>query len=194
MNTIYQALRGILLAAVLVAGAPVPSAAEVYKVVDEHGNVTYTDRAPDPGAEPIRLPELSVIEAMELPSTAEGAEEEQEAVTDIRELRRGYRDFKITSPQRDEHIRGTGNAVTISWDTRYQLQPGMTVHLFLDGEPLEPTRSSSITVQEVWRGEHSVSGKIVDAQNRTIANASPVTFFMHQHSVNFPNPGTQDGG
>jgi hypothetical protein len=114
-------------------------------------------------------------------------------VTDIRELRRGYRDFRITSPGQEEHIRGTGNAVTLSWDTRYQLQPGMTVHLFLDGEALEPTRASSVALEQVDRGAHTVTAKIVDDRNRTIANASPVTFYVRQWSANFGNPPAQAG-
>ena len=37
-------------------------AAQVYKTVDEDGNVTYTDRPPEDGSAPIKLPELRVIE------------------------------------------------------------------------------------------------------------------------------------
>ena len=29
--------------------------AEIYKVVDEHGNVTYTDQKPSPDAVPVQL-------------------------------------------------------------------------------------------------------------------------------------------
>ena len=38
------------------------SGGEIYKVVDEHGNVTYTDQRPSEGAVPMDLPPLSVVE------------------------------------------------------------------------------------------------------------------------------------
>ena len=37
--------------------------AQVYKTVDENGNVVYTDQPPEDGSEPIKLKPLSVIEA-----------------------------------------------------------------------------------------------------------------------------------
>lgn len=197
MKSIARSLAATFALLLLAAALAAPAAAQVYKTVDEHGNVVYTDQPPTPGAEPVELPGLSIVESYRppaLPAGETGAESGEEEVTDIRELRRGYRDFRITSPKPEEHVQGTGNQLVISWDTRYELQPGMMVELALDGEALPPTRSGSVTVEEVFRGEHIVSGRIVDARNRTIATASPVTFYMRQFSVNFGNAATQGGG
>jgi len=57
----------------------------------------------------------------------------------------------------------------------------------LDGKSLEPTRSASVTLEEMDRGEHMVSAELVDARNRKIASASPVTFYVRQYSINFGN-------
>jgi len=182
-------LSKFLMAACLVASAAT-AAAQIYKTVDENGNVIYTDQPPDPDAKPVDLPTLSVIESVKAPEPVESEQVEpgEEAVTDIRELRRGYRDFQITKPAQDEYIEGTGNAVTIVWDTRYALQPGMMVIISLDGTRLEPTVTSAVTVQQMDRGEHTVSAKLVDAQMRVIADASPVTFYVRQFSQNFGGP------
>ncbi len=161
---------------------------EVYKTVDKDGNVIYTDQPPEPGAEPMELPGLSIIESVPMKppaATAGAAGEGEEVVTNIRELRRGYRDFRITSPAQDQWIEGEGNSVTINWDSRYALQPGMMVIISVDGKAMEPTTASSLVLNEVDRGEHSVSAQIVDAQNRKIATASPVTFHVRQFSQNF---------
>jgi hypothetical protein len=114
----------------------------------------------------------------------------------IGDLRRLYRDFAITSPQPDEYIQGTANSVTVSWGSRTPPQPGMMVVPTIDGRQYDPVQASSITLNEVDRGEHVVTARLVDASGRTIANASPVKFFVRQFSVNFGNrpPPTPGGG
>jgi len=169
--------------------------AEVYKVVDENGNVTYTDQAPDSSAKPMELRGLSVISPQKPPApvaseqpAAEASADGEEVVTSIRELRRGYRDFRIVAPKNDEQIRGTGNQTMIAWDTSYRLQPGMTVTFVLDGNAQEPTTAQSMTTGRLDRGEHKVYAELVDDRNRRIATTETVTFYIRQWSVNF---GTQ---
>ncbi len=51
---------------------------DVYKVVDEDGNVTYTDKPPKDGSGPIKLAPLSVIETPTYEQPAKtGAEGEE---------------------------------------------------------------------------------------------------------------------
>ena len=163
-----------------------PLQAEVYKHVDENGNVSYSDRPQSDNAEPMTLPGLSVIESV--PSVPkpepEAATEGQQEVTSIRELRRGYRDFRIVSPAAEETIWGTANEATIAWDSRYQLQPGMTVTFYVDGNALEPTTDGAITLRQLDRGAHTVSAELIDSRKRKIATAEPVTFYIQQYSVN----------
>ncbi|MDT8320840.1 MAG: DUF4124 domain-containing protein, partial [Xanthomonadales bacterium] len=46
----------------LMASAPAPGAeGKIWKVVDENGNVIYTDQAPHDGSKPMELPGLSII-------------------------------------------------------------------------------------------------------------------------------------
>mgnify|MGYP003342556996 FL=1 len=165
--------------------------AQVYKTVDEDGNVVYTDQAPEPDAEPMKLPELSVVSTVERPSVEQqdDTEEGVEEVTDIRELREGHRDFRITSPTQEETIQGTANSLLVTWDAQYRLQPGMSVVVSVDGNRQPATASYSITVEQIDRGEHTVSAQLFDARNRVIAEASPVVFFMRQGTVSQPRRG-----
>ena len=50
-----------LVAAVLLLPLNGWSEGQIYKVVDEDGNVTFTDQKPSSNAEPVDLPPLSVI-------------------------------------------------------------------------------------------------------------------------------------
>ena len=177
-----------LLAALLAAVAG-PSLAQVYKVVDENGNVVYTDRAPAADAQPMELPGLSVIEMIRTePEGAAGsveeAGEEEEEVSDIRELRRGYRDFSIVSPIDEETLWGTGGQVQIAWDTRYRLQTGMYVVLTVDGTEGDPTTQPVINMV-LERGTHTVYAELFDRRNRKVATANPVTFNVQQYSVHY---------
>lgn len=193
MNALRTAIRFLLWAGLLSAMAG-NAQAEVYKVVDENGNVTYTDQAPGPDAEPLTLRGLSVIApqqprqpqpSAETVAAAEAAGEGQQEVTNIRDLRRGYRDFRIVSPEPDQHFVGTGNMATIAWDTRYRLQEGMMVTFYIDGEPQAPTTAQSMNIGPMDRGAHEVYAELRDSRNRQVATTEPVTFHIRQWSVNF---------
>ncbi|MBT8062764.1 MAG: DUF4124 domain-containing protein [Xanthomonadales bacterium] len=182
-----HAIRVFIFALVLLC---MPAIAEVYKVVDENGNVTYTDQPPDSDSVPVELPGLSIISPQQAPvgrRTAEQASEEGEPeVTSIRDLRRSYRDFAIVSPQQDESLWGTDNTATIAWDTQYQLQAGMSVIVYLDGKAQPATNSPVSVFTELDRGEHKVRAELFDNKNRKVATSPTVTFYIKQQSINFP--------
>lgn len=163
--------------------------AQVYKIEDEHGNVTYTDQAPGDGAEPMELPGLSVVET-EPVETLPGAEDDEVAPAEPtpRELRRMYRDFAITRPANEETFWGTGNQVVVSWGAANPLLPDMRVRLYLDGEAQEETRQTMIAL-ELDRGEHSVYAELLDHRGRRLITTPTVTFFVKQNSRLFNNPG-----
>lgn len=193
-----QSMRFFLLSCLLLASPVI--FAEVYKVIDEDGNVTYTDQAPDSSAVPVTLKGLSIISPqMPAPSATEdkesaGAEgDPDDAETSIRKLKKGYRDFAIVSPAPDQTFWGTENTVPIGWGTRFALQPGMKAVIYIDGEAREETASSMINLDKVWRGTHEVYAELVDGQNRIVATTSKVTFHMKQYSTQF-NARRNQGG
>ena len=97
-------------AALAVALALPAGAAEIYKTYDENGNPIFTDQAPEPGAEPITLRELSVVEAPEYARPDRAAGEGDDATTSLNALRRQYRDFALVSPAPEQNFWGTGHA------------------------------------------------------------------------------------
>jgi hypothetical protein len=182
----YIGLYGLpVVLALSMAYAPGISA-EVYKTVDEDGNVVYTDQAPDPDAKPIELPGLSIISPQRpaTPPPAPDAKPRQKEAS-IMDLRRAYSDFTIVSPNRDQTFWGTANETTVTWRTRRQLLEGMSVTVYVDGVAQAPTTDSAIIVDEVFRGEHEVYAVLNDARDRTIASTDPIAFYVRQNSVNF---------
>lgn len=157
------------------------SFAQVYKVVDKDGNVTYTDQAPLDGAAPIELRPISVIEAptyQKAPAAEEDAEDDKGM--SLSYLRKNYKDFAIVSPQSEESVWRPDGPIAIAWNAKYALQEGMQVTVFLDGKKHSSTTQQIVAVADLERGEHVVSAELTDAKNRVVAKAAPVTFFVRQ--------------
>jgi len=175
-----------------------PLLAQVYKTVDEDGNVVYTDQAPKDGSGPMELPPLSIIEAPTYEKPAEATPEDDEGEggkeMSLRYLRKNYADFAIVAPQAEETVWQPEGVITAAWNTRYQLQPGMQVTVSVDGVAQTATSEQIIPLAGLERGEHTVTAELTDAQNRRIAAAEPVTFFVRRPGLyNRPRP-TPRGG
>ena len=186
----------LILIAFLLAVMAGPLAAQVYKIVDKDGNVTYTDQPPSDGSKPIKLAPISVIEAPiyeKAPEKAkEGAEGEE---IPLRDLRRLYRDFAIISPQSEESVWHPDGPIAVAWSAGNPLQKGMQVTVYLNGKKQATTTEQIIPVAGLDRGEHTVTAELKDAKNRRIATAEPVTFFIQRPNIYTNRPGpTPRGG
>ena len=161
------------------------SQGEIYKVVDENGNVTFTDQRPATGAEPMDLPPLSVIETdVQVPDTPATAADQEPKPPTSSELRKQFRDFSITQPEQEQTFWGTANTVVVSWGSSQAIPPEMSVTLYVDGagQKAPATGGVSLTLE---RGEHQVRAELRDERGRRIVTTKTVTFFVKQHSQNF---------
>ena len=185
-------IRAISVTSIFLLSFSVAWAANIWKVVDKDGNVVYTDQPPKDGSKPMDLPELSVIETdiidKKTPANdPDAADEGEEKPLTPSELRKLYRDFKITRPLPDETFWGTASTIVVTWGSKTALTPDLNVRLFVNGKPqaVPATGGVSLTLD---RGEHKVYAELRDASNRRILKTAAVTFFIKQHSVNFNRP------
>jgi hypothetical protein len=172
-------------------------AAQVYKTVDEDGNVTYTDRQPEDGSTPIKLPELSVIEAPvyeKAPSSADKSAAGEGEEKPLRFLRKHYEDFAIVSPQQEESVWYSQEVIAVVWGTANPLEAGMRVTVSVDGVRQPPTAERVIPMTGLERGEHTATAELTDGRNRRIATAAPITFFIRQPNLYSNRPGPRGGG
>lgn len=190
-------ITSLIMLAILMASPVVFAEGEIYKVVDENGNVTFTDQRPSSDAQPMDLPPLSVIksdvESSAAAAAAAQAEAENARPPSPRDLRKLFSDFSITRPLPEETFWGTANTVVVTWASSQQILPGMKVMLYVNGKAQEapPEGGVSLTLD---RGEHQVYAELRDERNRRIISTDPVTFFVKQNSVNFNRPGINPGG
>jgi hypothetical protein len=190
-------LLAIILPLAIICG---PLAAQVYKVVDKDGNVTYTDQPPKDGSKPIELGPISIIEApdYEIASPPDAASKGDEEVKEksLRFLRKLYQDFAIVSPKQEESVWYSDNVVAVAWNSPNPLEPGMQVTVSVDGAAQPPTSERVIAVTGLERGEHTIMAELKDSKNRRVATAVPVTFFIRQPNIymNAPRPTPQGPG
>ncbi len=170
--------------AFLVLLLALPAAAQnVYRTVDEHGNVVFTDRQPHEGAEPMELPELSVIEAPALPQ-APAAED-----APVRSERPPEIEFAVVSPSEEETIWNTAMRLPVQLSLGVELPPGAMLVIYLDDQVAARTRDTTVMLEGVERGTHTVRAELQTGTGRVLARTAPVTFFMRQQSALHPRPG-----
>lgn len=193
IKAVQNSLLMIFLISLMTTAAS-PLMAQVYKVVDEDGNVTYTDKPPPDGSKPIDLAPISVIEAPTYEKAPEATEEDEaEKAMSLGYMRRVYRDFAITSPSQEESVWKPDGPVSVTWAVNTGLQPGMQVILYLDGQRHTATVQPMIPLIGLDRGEHTLKAELRDSRNRIVATAETITFFVRQPNV-FSNPGGRRGG
>ena len=173
---------------------------KIYKTTDKDGNTVYTDQPPPEGSVPMDLPELSIVSPRENQKSVQhldvnrrgGAGAKGSALPPREELLQTYSDMEISTPNNDETIWGTGSAINVGVDLKTSLLSVLFVQLTYDGRKLPRQKSTSIQLDQVERGEHTVQAEVVNGEGQVFGRTDPVKFFMRQHSVNFnrPAPGT----
>lgn len=182
----------VAVAAVLAGGLTASDAGaqkKIYKTVDENGNVVYTDRKPADNAQPMELPELSVVDPVKIgdPSAiardAGGKAEGRQAVGDV-----PIPGLRLVSPTPNETVQNTGYRLPVRVTLDGEMPPDTELAFLVDGEVRQTGQSPSATLDEVWRGEHSVQVQLRSADGRVLASTQTVPFMMRQHSARHPNP------
>ncbi|GMQ88996.1 MAG: DUF4124 domain-containing protein [Gammaproteobacteria bacterium] len=159
--------------------------AAVYKSVDAQGNVVYSDE-PVGNGKPVDLPPLSTIPPPKYTPRQPSAKPDEPGSA--------YSKISIVSPTQEATLRDNTGAVPVSAGLEPALNSaaGHRFQFYLDGQTQgEPTKSSQIVIANVDRGAHNVAVAVVDGKGKEVTRSSPVQFFLHRQSINFPRgPGS----
>jgi hypothetical protein len=174
----YPSFRTLFLLAVVCTTS---ASAEVYRSIDEHGNVTFTNQ-PTQGAEPVQLKPLSVYEA---PTVKPASNKNIADSTKVP----AYESVEIISPKADETLRDNTGNVTVTAGSKPALDSrlGHRFQFYLNGKPVDkPQAAVTKTFPNVDRGEHRVEVAIVDSKGRELARSQAVRFFLHRQTIFSP--------
>ena len=164
---------------------PLLAAETGYRIVHPDGTVEFTDQ-PAKGAEEIRIEQVPTYQSPSVGTTP--SRQASPSPSPRSEAQSGgYESFAIRSPKIDEVLWFTGKGIRVSLQIQPGLGQGDKVVVRLDGEQVAEGRGTSFTVEEVYRGPHTVSAAIVNMQGNVVREAEPVSFFMRQRTILNPN-------
>ncbi|GAA6151730.1 DUF4124 domain-containing protein [Pseudoteredinibacter isoporae] len=177
----------VLLLAVLGAA---PLAAQIYKHVDENGNVSYSDKpAEDQKNEQVELKPINTTPGMDLEKLA------KEKQTVASHFNADYQLF-LSSPsdgthmmahQRDLQIEA-GFTVTIRSNSPDQAKieqekqaamAAATIEIYFNGRRLASDNGKA-TIKEITRGEHTVTARLVNGNGKELAPSAKATVWVHR--------------
>lgn len=173
----------VLLLLVALGSVSTATAAAIYKWTDKQGHVHYSDQ-PAPGATPIDTRSLSTYTPPPLPAATSGPSNVNgKAAASV------YAQFAIVAPSDDATIRDNTGTVAVRLNINPPLRPGDAVALEVDGQRQAQTfAGSSMSLQGVDRGQHTLQALIVDSGGATVATSATVTFFLQRYSQLFGPP------
>ena len=172
--------KQLKIAGCLIVGISLMSNADVYRWVDDEGNVEFTDE-PREGAVKIEVGPTATITLPKLKDVG-GLDTENDEQTPARDP---YNKLDITFPKNDAAFTtGTGE-VTVMMDVAPSLYPNHSLRLTLDGTQVT-TKEQFFKFQNVNRGTHQLSVDIID--NSNVVKAGPkVSFTVHRPIVRKKN-------
>jgi hypothetical protein len=138
----------------------------VYKTVDENGNVIFTDKATD-DAEKIEVEDVQTIKQAPMPSGASSNSKKNSSSSN--EL---YHAFSIVKPANGEGYRNNAGTVSIQLSLQPSLIRGHSVVIKLDGEQISKGSSLSATLENVDRGEHTITAQVISSNGKVIISAT----------------------
>jgi hypothetical protein len=165
--------RALLLLSLLLLPS-LAGAQAIYKWRDASGKLHFSDQPRD-GAEKVELRSPSTFDASATPPASQPTRDEPPA--DLIP----YRRFAFTSPAPEATVRQPELTVTMRLEPA--LRPGHRVRLLLDGTPVATQPGTVFPLEGLERGAHTVSAQILDASDKVIAHAGPITFHVHRPSV-----------
>lgn len=141
----------------------------IYRLVDEQGRVTYTDQKPDDGAEPIDLPDLTIIDDPDQAPpliTAETGE-------DIEPLK-----LQITDPGHGERIHSPSGELALHLDSSIEIPAAALLVVYINDVAQEPIRQQSIRFAGLAAGSYRLRAELQTPSGRVLAGSDTIEVLL----------------
>lgn len=170
-----------LLACCLLPGL---AAAEIYRSVDQHGNVVYSDQ-PVQGAKKVELPEISTYKAEPV---APGALQSGPAPGAPQRV-----DVRFVQPGAEETIFDNQGTVAVAVRVEPPLGPQQRLALQLDDGAAVELSEPTYQFSGVARGTHTLKARVLGANGEALGEDASVTFHLRQASRLFRQSAPSNG-
>ena len=157
------------------------SASDIYRHVDEDGNVTFSDEPMDDDSESMELESLPEVNLPDPAERKRGAMRDTPQDNEARD-QQGYQSLEITAPEHDSAFwRGDG-LVVVRFRSQPSLRSGHRYALELDGERVQEGRGTTFTLENMNRGTHELVVHVLNANDETISSSDVTRFTLHRPS------------
>lgn len=184
----WRIILGMKITAILLLTAffLAPAQAEVYKYLDEQGNVVFSDRQNPSGEDEV----VDISPPNTIPSTrgtrptVKMAPPQSKASSKPQDL---YSSLSIVHPVHDSSVRANDGNLTVKIESEPPLDAGAgdLLKLYLDGQPAAQGMSAHIPLENLDRGEHSLEVQIIDVDGQVLKTSPSIKFYIQRHSVLF---------
>ena len=156
-----------LLSLSLIAGA---CYAKLYKSVDEHGNVTYSDTPLDGNSQTQELQPINIappVEVQSRPRTSSNTTPAEEAIN--------YQ-VRIVSPESGITVTPGQRNLHVALDIVPALRDGAKAILLMNGtKATTPSANTNLTIEEISRGEHSIIAIVENRRGQEVGRSESIT-------------------
>jgi len=183
MKSLLSSFAAIALALVISAVVASALAAGVYKVVDDQGNITYTDTPPAetvtdemvlPAINPISSPIPAPVPTPVQSSTSEDGEPAMAFS--------GYSFAALVAPLNDSLVHFDQPVVLAQLALTPELETDHLVQFYVDGSVAgEPVAATSFAIRGLERGSHRISARVLSSQGAVLVITRPVTVHVQRH-------------
>ncbi|GAA5315779.1 MAG: DUF4124 domain-containing protein [Candidatus Pelagadaptatus aseana] len=171
-----KALR-IFSTLMLACGIALIAQAEIYKTVDENGNVVFTDNPKGNKAEEIKLPEVNTQPATRITVKLSPPKEEE---TDKDKKPEKYT-ITLESPANETTVTMGQLTLTSSVAISPALAEEHSVQFYIDGKPSgKPSQATSHTFGQLYRGAHKIHAAILNKKGKVLKKTKAVTIYVHR--------------
>jgi len=165
---------------ILMLALACPVSAQIYKWVDDDGNIIYSD-TPHTGAEELPSTKVQTLPSPPLPQAGAKPAQKPTAVP--------YQTLAISNPNDGVTMRDNSGqvSVSVSLSPALQVRFGHKLELRVDGRPFaEAGQGTHFQLTQLDRGAHSLQAVVLDKDRQVFASSANVTFYLHRQSVAAP--------
>ncbi len=157
---------------------PTPKTKKLYKVVDEQGNVHYSDQ-PSKGSEELKIPDVPSIHIrkpdIKIKTLEEELEEKLQANRDPNAKYYAVLDYANLAD--DGVIRNNGGTATFTVSIDPTLSRGHYIEFYIDGKLIQSRQKElTITAENVTYGTHTTNFTVVNKQGAKVQQSETLTF------------------
>lgn len=163
--------------------ATTPVASGVYKYIDEYGQVAYSDKPID-GAERLK------IRSRNSPGYAAQPSRPNQANSQGRPDSTGfkYESLELLTPKNDKIVSDRSGSVQVVFLPSPRLAEDHELIVTVDGKDISRGRHANISLSQVPRGSHEVSGRIESSDGTIMIKSASATFHVKRPVIDPDSP------